>query len=188
MSKERQSKLDAHAERLDEWFGIENKTLAEVQAQLALDGCSVSLSRLADWWRDRSGALMRERQLAMIASGAAQVKQVNKEFGINPAPELATLVNLHQVLILSLSTQASADPKLLKLVNEMMYPVLQFTSAQTKARLEEKKISIAERRVELLEKKAAAFDRAQAALDTAKNLGGITAETFKKVEAELRLL
>lgn len=161
MSKEKKSKLDAHAERLDEWFGVQKLTLKEVQAQLLQDGISVSESRLSEWWQRRQSQLLQERQLAMIASGARQCKEVEKEFARSDAPELDTLIKLHRVLILSISTQANADPSLLKLVNEMMHPVLQFTAGQTKARLEEQKIALANRRVELLEKKAAAFDRAK---------------------------
>jgi hypothetical protein len=45
------------------------------------------------------------------------------------------------------------------------------------------------RKIALLEKKAAAYDRAQAALTDAKNSkGGITPETLKRIETELRLL
>jgi len=52
-----------------------------------------------------------------------------------------------------------------------------------------KRDSMEARRIVLLEKKADAFDRAQAALTEAKNSkGGITPETLKKIETELRLL
>jgi hypothetical protein len=52
-----------------------------------------------------------------------------------------------------------------------------------------KRDSLESRRIALLEKKAEAFDRAQAALTEAKNSkGGITPETLKRIETELRLL
>jgi len=46
-----------------------------------------------------------------------------------------------------------------------------------------------ERRLKILEKKAEAFDRAEKALTEAKtSKGGITKETMRKIEAELKLL
>jgi hypothetical protein len=52
-----------------------------------------------------------------------------------------------------------------------------------------KQVSLDERKVELLEKKAAAYDRAQAALEQAKSSkGGLTEETLRKIETELRLV
>lgn len=52
-----------------------------------------------------------------------------------------------------------------------------------------KKVALDERKLVMLEKKAEAYDRAQAALESAKNSkGGITKETLKKIEAELKLL
>jgi hypothetical protein len=55
----------------------------------------------------------------------------------------------------------------------------------TRARHEERKISVSERRVALLEQKSAAYDRAKAALNEAK--GGITPETLERIERELKL-
>jgi len=50
-------------------------------------------------------------------------------------------------------------------------------------------LSQEDRRIKLLEQKAAAFDRAQAALSEARNSkGGITPETLKRIESELKLL
>jgi len=51
-----------------------------------------------------------------------------------------------------------------------------------------KKISIEHRKLVLLEKKAAAYDRAQEVLSHAKASGGITPETMRKIESELKLL
>jgi hypothetical protein len=52
-----------------------------------------------------------------------------------------------------------------------------------------KQVSLDERQVKLLEKRAAAGDRAQAAREQSKSSkGGITPETLRKIETELRLL
>lgn len=69
-------------------------------------------------------------------------------------------------------------------------------SSRTKAVQEEKKIGLRkakltqdERKIILMEKKAEAYDRAQAALTAAKSSkGGITPETLKRIEQELKLL
>ena len=159
--KERQSKLDAHAARLDQWFGVEKQSIEYVREQLAQDGVAVSASRLSEWWSARQSQLMQERQLSMIASGARQCKDVEKQFAENASPQMDMLMALHRVLILNLSTAATADSKLLKLVNETMYPVLQYESGRTKAELEKQKLDLAARRVKLLEEKAKAFDQAK---------------------------
>lgn len=99
--------------------------------------------------------------LSQIASGARQHHEVQKSFEKNPAPELETLIKLHRVLIMQLSTQAVEDPELLKLTDQLTRTVMEFISGQTKHGLEQQKISLAERRVSLLEKKAAAFDAAK---------------------------
>jgi hypothetical protein len=58
-----------------------------------------------------------------------------------------------------------------------------------KADLSAKQVLLDERRLVLLEKKAAAYDRAQAAIAEARSSkGGITPETFKRIETELKLL
>lgn len=55
--------------------------------------------------------------------------------------------------------------------------------------LNARKVTLDSRKLALLEKKAEAYDRAQAALaDAKKSKGGVTPETFAKVEAELKLL
>lgn len=159
--KSKPSKLDAFAERLDEWFGIEKKTLSEVQEQLKLDGCVVSLSRLSDWWAARQSQLMQERLLAQISSGARQCKEVEKEFGNSPPPELETLIKLHRVLILKLSTAAVADPEILSMASQMMKPIIAFAKVQESA--ESRKLD--ERKLALMEAKAVQADKAKGVLE-----------------------
>jgi hypothetical protein len=161
MSKEKASKLDHYAERLDEWFGIEKQTLAQVQEQLRLDGCVVSLARLSSWWSRRQRVRMQEQLLAQIASGATQVREVEKQFSGNPAPELKALMGLHRVLIFKLIGEGQADPEKLELVNRMMREVQKFERLQQLA--EQNKLEA--RKLELMEKKAAMADAAKGLLE-----------------------
>ena len=183
--KERQSKLDAHAERLDEWFGIRKLTIEQAQAELLKDGLSISQSRLSTWWAARQSQLSRNKVLADITSGSRDCKSFREQFENNPAPDMRTIVNLYQVLVMQFSTRAEVDPKLLQLADSMMRTAMEYNSGQTRAELEKRRLDLAERRVKLLEAKAAAYDRAQAIL---KNSGGISPATLKKIEAELKLL
>lgn len=182
MSKEKQSKLDAHAERLDEWFGVQKKTLDEVRQQLALDGVSVSCSRLSDWWSRRQGEKQQAMLLANIASGARQVKEVEEAFKRNPAPALETINKLHRVLTMQMATGSVTDPSLIELAERCTKMVLEF------AKLEEAKASreFGERkyRDEVAERKRAM----ERELNAAKSSGGILPETFERIERELKLL
>lgn len=130
MSKEQKSKLDAHQERLDYWFGVEKKTLEEVREQLAQDGVTVSVQRLSSWWSSRQTALMQERLLAQIANGARACREVESALEQNGAPELETLIKLHRVLILKLSTEGNVEAEQLELVNRMMREVIKFARLQ----------------------------------------------------------
>lgn len=134
------------------------KTLAEAQAELKLAKCDVSLGRLSEWWSSRQSAMWQESILKQITSGARQCREVEAAFAEAPAPEFDTLIKLHRVLILKLSTQGNADPELLELVNRMMKPVVQFARLQ---QLEQQN-KIEERKLVLLEKKAAMADQAEA--------------------------
>ena len=144
MSKAKKSKLDQYAERLDDWFGVDKKTIAEVQAQLKLDGCCVSSGRLSVWWQDRLRKKMQEQLLQQISTGAGQCKAVEKQFGRNPPPELETLIKLHRVLILKLSTEGNVDPEFLKLADQLMRTAMEFVSGQTKAAHKERELNLAE--------------------------------------------
>lgn len=184
MSKQRESKLDRHAPTLLD-MDAARKTLEEMRAWLKEEGCVVSLSSLSRFLESSRSRLLQEKLLAQITSGAQQCAAVEKQFGKNPAPELETLIKLQRVLILNLSTQANADPELMKLVATSFSAVLD----SERLRLKQSQIDLDQRKVVLMEKKAAAYDRAQAALSEAKNSkGGITKETLKRIESELKLL
>ena len=181
MSKQRASKLDPHAERLEEWFGA-GVTLEEAQRRLRELGCVVSRSRLGDWWQGRMQARQQEALLRQIATGARQHQEVLSEFARHPAPELETIIALHRVLILKLSTQANTDPDLLDLIGRLMKPVLEH------AKLVEKR-----RELELAEQKyrdqvAERVKAIQAELGRARESGGVREETIEKIERELKLL
>lgn len=123
--KQKPSKLDAYAERLDEWFSG-GMTLDQAKEQLRLDGCSVSRSRLGEWWSARLQGKQEDALLRQIATGARQCQEVERELGKNPAPDMNLLMGLHRVLILKLTTGATNNPEMLELVNRMMKPVIQF--------------------------------------------------------------
>lgn len=144
MSKEKKSKLDAFTERLDQWFGVEKKTIAEVQEQLRLDGCEVSAGRLSVWWSERQSRKLQEGLLAQIASGAQAVQEVEAEFAKSPAPGMETLIKLHRVLILKLSTLGHVEPEYLKLADQLLRTAMEYISGQTKAQHKERELHLTE--------------------------------------------
>lgn len=179
--KQKPSKLDAYAGRLEEWF-LQGKSLAEAREQLKLDGVSVSLSRLSVWWQQRQSAKAEEQLLAQIASGARQCKEVEAAFAEHPAPELDTIIRLHRVLIMKLSTQAHADPSLLELVARLTKPTMEYAKLVEKRR--ELELQEAKYRDHVAERKAAL----EAEISAATGSGGITPATREKIERELNLL
>lgn len=181
--KSRKSKLDPYGDRLDE-LEAQGKTLAEMVAELAAAGCAVSAGRLSGFLSARRSARQQAMLLAQITNGARQVKDVESAFAKNPAPAIETLIKLHRVMILQLSTQAADNPDLLKLTDQLTRTVMEFIAGETKAKLESGKLALAERRVQLLEQKAAAYDQMKAAVSS----GGLTPETLTKIERELKLL
>src|ERR1017187_2875325 len=104
--KARASKLDQFAATLMVMDG-EKKTLAEIQTWLKEEGCMVATSTLGAWLESARQRQLQARLLGQITSGARQCRDVEKQFGKNPAPELETLIKLHRVLILQLSTQGN---------------------------------------------------------------------------------
>lgn len=131
--KTRPSKLDAHAEQLREW-DAQNVPLGEMATRLKSAGCSVSLGRLSQFLADQRQAALQSRLLAQITTGSRACKEVEAQFAKTDAPELASLIKLHRVLIMQLATQASADPALIELVTGAMKPVLEFAKLELKGR------------------------------------------------------
>jgi hypothetical protein len=156
--------------------------LAEAQGLLAGEGCSVSLGRLSQWWSATRMSRQEEMLLGQITSGARQCQEVEAAFGRNPAPELDTIIKLHRVLILKLSTQANVDPQMLELVGRLTKPVLDYAKLGEKRA--ERELAEQKYRDQVAERKRVI----EAELGKAKGSGGVTAETLEKIEAELKLL
>lgn len=170
MSKEKQSKLDRHESQLEQWYFTDNLEHAEVQRRLNSDGTDVSLSRLSDWFSQRSVArlnLERENKLiANIASASSLCKTMDKQFANNPAPDMPSLINLSKMIYMKLSTGVSPKIQELALADQMMRTVMEYQSGQTKFNLEKLKLDLQERRVALLEKKAAMADEAKGVVES----------------------
>ena len=77
------------------------------------------------------------------------------------APHLETLLQPHRLLLLQLSTQASADTELIQLVNQSMRPVLEHARHQSR----EKLVALQERRAVVLEEKLRLVKEAKARIE-----------------------
>lgn len=170
--KARPSKLDEFADKLREWFrpkeqGGEGLTLAQARNRLADLNCSVSVSRLGDWWSDKQAELLQEKLLSDIASGARFSREMEKQLEANPPPELQTLITLIKTLIAQLAVQGVTDPDTLKLVGQLTSLVLEDRKAAANYELKKADLDIKERRVSLLEQKAAQADQAKGVIESA---------------------
>lgn len=135
--KLRPSKLDAHRDDLLRWLSPppegEGLTLDQVVERLReRHGVSASPSRLSSWLARQREALMRDRLLDRIATGATLSRDISRQFSAHPAPETEQLVKLLRVLVMQLSVQSQADPALLDLVNPLMRSILDFAKIQEK--------------------------------------------------------
>ena len=167
--KKRASKLDQYSAPLAEMEAV-GKTLAEMQAWLKEEGCTIALSGLSDFLAAQRQSRLQYSLLAQIASGAQQCREVEKQFGKNPAPELETLIKLQRVILLNLSTQANADPELLDLIGNSF-----------KAVLTAEKLKI-QREVVALDRDKFQFDAAKLALSAVAQLKTISASKLSDVE------
>ncbi len=117
-----------------------------------------------------------EHLLAQLAEAARQCQELEAQFGRHPAPELETIIKLHRVLVLNLSLEAEQAPELLKLVKDLMKPIMDWAQLQEKSRQRE----LAEKKLE-----------AQNALRARQANPGdaaLSPETLEKIEQELNLL
>jgi len=163
MSKQKQSKLDQFAERLDEWE-LKGLTLDQIAGELHEAGCDVSCSRLSCYLARRREASLQERMFTSIATGGRMNRELDAAYAKNPAPAIEQLIRISKTLIMSLQVQGAADPKSLSLANAMQQTVLEYLSGKTKAELELRKLGLQERKVALLEKRAAQADAAEGVL------------------------
>ncbi len=123
--KTKPSKLDPHAERLTEWF-LAGKSLKEAQEQLRLDGCSVSLGRLSQWWEAQRAKAAEDKFLEQITSGAQQTKRIDEALKENPAPVLQQIMARLKVLTAMLATQATANPEAMKQLDLLLTHLVAF--------------------------------------------------------------
>lgn len=150
MPKKIESKLERYLETLLEMeSAVPPKTLAEMQSWLKDEGVTVHQSTISRFLDAQRQSRLQEKLLAQIASGAEQCAAVEKQFGSNPAPELETIIKLHRVLILQLTTQSQADPELVKLADQLTRTALEFTSGRTKAAHKERELKLAEEKFQL---------------------------------------
>lgn len=172
--KGRASKLDGHAERLEEWF-LAGQTLAQVQEQLRQDGVAVSTGRLSEWWTARRAKLAERQMIQDIVIGAQSRREIQGALEKDPAPGLDEIAALHRVISYKLTTQGTADPETLDLATRLARLAMDHAKAKAEGESREKKLALeaerieeqrrsgdlAERRVKLLEKRAAQADQVE---------------------------
>ena len=146
--KSKPSKLDQYAETLLEMDDA-RKTLADIQKWLKEEGVTVSTGRLSGFLASLRQSRLQAQLLGQITTGAAQVRAVEKQFAKDPAPELETLIKLHRVLILKLSTAGNLDPELLKMADQLMRTAMEFVSGQTKFKQKERELAVSEGRFQM---------------------------------------
>lgn len=123
-------------------------------------------------WQDTQQTLLDQ-----IGAGAALCAEIERRLAGNPAPGLDTLIKLYRVIILKLSVEANVAPGLLKLVNDLMKPVIDWARLEEKRK--EREFAELKHRDQLAQ---AAAEKAGRASDKA-----LTPETLKKIEHELKL-
>lgn len=116
-----------------------------------------------------------------IAESALLCEEIEGQFDKNPPPELETLLKLHRVLILKFSLEANASQDLLRLVRDLMKPVMDWAQLQEKRKLRE----LAERKYH---DQAEALKAAQAKEKQAGDAAALTPDTLSQIERELQLL
>lgn len=140
-----QSKLNPFAQTLLD-KKLAGETLEQLRDWLKGEGVTVALSTVGDFVSRLLSRREQDLLLDRITSGANQVREVEERFKQNPAPELKTLVKLHRVLILQLSTAGNTDPELLKLSDQLTNTVAGIISAETKAHFKEREVTLAEQK------------------------------------------
>lgn len=129
----------------------------------------------------RGHQALQTKLLDQISRGAAQCREIERNLAGNPAPELETLIKLFRVIILKLSVEANVAPDLLKLVNALMKPVLDW------ARLEEKRKEREFAEHKHHEQTAAERAAREKAGSDAGGENALSPQTLEKIERELKL-
>jgi len=119
-----------------------------------------------------------EQLLEQIRVGAEQCAEVERQLARHPAPELETLIKLHRVLVLKFSLEAETAPELLKLVKDLMKPVMDWAELQEKGK--QRELAEQRHREQMAARKAA---------PGGSNAGGeaLKPETLEQIERELNL-
>ena len=101
----------------------------------------ISLGSLHRWYHKDDTEIV----LAGIATGAHMNAQISDAFKKNPAPDMATLVNVIKTLVMQLSVQGAANPSMLELANTLFKSALDYVKEQGKAedrKLEREKFAL----------------------------------------------
>jgi len=157
MAKQWRSRLDPYSAQL-----------------LKMDDDKISFEEMLRWLKERgvtvaSGTISHHmkklRLLRMegllygkILSGSKLGQDAEAALKENPAPTLETIMKVLQVLIMELTTKATADPDLLRLVGQLLKTAVGFDTGKAEAGLAKEKLKLQERWLVLLEKKAAQAD------------------------------
>lgn len=155
------------------------KPLKQVDKDLTAEGFKSADSGSTKVWDSQQ---FQRRLLEQIALGARHCQEIEREFGKSPPPELETLIKLHRVIILQLSTQTDSSPGAARLVTAMMKPVMEWARLQEHRKARE----LAESKYrDLAALQKAAIERE---LNGTKTAGGLSPETLEKIERELKLM
>lgn len=125
---------------------------------------------------DLSPEEAQARLLDRMTHAAKLCHEVEALLRKEPGPELETIIQLHRVLVLKLSAEAQGAPELLKLVNILMKPLMDW------ARLEESR-----KERELAEKKYADELETQKTAEERGPGQALRPVTLEKIEHELHL-
>jgi len=122
----------------------------------------------------------RKAILDQIGRAAKACRELETQFGRNPAPELETLIKAHRSLILNLSAEAETKPEVIKRVTDLMKGVMEWAALQEKRKGRE----FAEQK----HRDLLAARKAEAERDPAGSGGGIPTETRREIEEDLNLM
>ena len=124
---------------------------------------------------------LQEKLLEQIAEGAGLCEALEQRFAGNPAPELDLLIKVCRLLVLKFSLEAETSPAVLRLLSDLIKPVMDW------ARLEEKR-----KEREFAEQKYREQTAAQRTADEkekreASGENALKSETLQQIERELKL-
>jgi len=121
-----------------------------------------------------------EALLDRLEQGAEYCRRIEELLAKHVGPELDTIMKLHRLIILKLSTQAEVKPELWDVLKDLMKPVLDWARLQE----QQKDREFAERKHR--EQMEADKTEASSPKDPAET--ALNPETIKKIESQLKLL